>query len=391
MAAALDSGPATKIIFTQDTPYIKTDEEILELLNANSAAKTLFGQFVIKGALAQRYSEVFGPSDDVAHLALKKYWKFEVTIADELAEKFIVLAREKHSVDSAIYILLVADYDATRAIRDKDVLKTKLKNMYWAFMQPDVATTKSLWTLNVAPKLRRPIMEDSYGSGTASSPLQEGLNCGDTLEKGVLGEDDECRVALDTYEREAWLLLSDIVLVAFLDDAAIAKSLEEIRPDHFTDRWNIAQFKANQDLTGLYKTRAHAGFESSRSRTRPDLSKKAVYREYGDMYHHSSFGDSIRDQYDDYGKEFIALKPHQQFNDRNHFNPLISGEYNDASGSESSLFIGGVVGASSVIIIMLIFCLGLGFGMVIYWGYSQKKELDVKRKKEEMRDWIDKD
>eukprot|EP01083_Nonionella_stella_P106052 305491_1 len=57
-------------------------------------------------------------------------------------------------------------------------------------------------------------------------------------------------------------------------------------------------------------------------------------------------------------------------------------------GSESSLLIGGVVGGSAVVIIMLIFCLGLAFGMIIYWGYSQKRALDVKRKKEEMG-WID--
>eukprot|EP01083_Nonionella_stella_P232542 820187_1 len=55
------------------------------------------------------------------------------------------------------------------------------------------------------------------------------------------------------------------------------------------------------------------------------------------------------------------------------------------SGSGSSLLIGGLVGASSVIIIVLIFCLGLAFGMVIYWGYSQKRALVKKRTKEAMR------
>eukprot|EP01083_Nonionella_stella_P061115 159338_1 len=46
---------------------------------------------------------------------------------------------------------------------------------------------------------------------------------------------------------------------------------------------------------------------------------------------------------------------------------------------------------ATVVIIMLIFCLGLAFGMVIYWGYSQKRALDVKRKKVEMSNWIDDD
>eukprot|EP01083_Nonionella_stella_P266036 900457_1 len=82
------------------------------------------------------------------------------------------------------------------------------------------------------------------------------------------------------------------------------------------------------------------------------------------------------------------------FDGPNHYQPFISGEYNDVSGSESSfssLFIGGVVGASAVVIILLVFCLGLVFGMSIYWGYSQKTALDVKRKKVEMRNWIDDD
>eukprot|EP01083_Nonionella_stella_P280377 953855_1 len=70
--------------------------------------------------------------------------------------------------------------------------------------------------------------------------------------------------------------------------------------------------------------------------------------------------------------------------------PLVrdhTGNVIDVPGSGSSLLIGGVVGASAVVIIMLIFCLGLAFGMIIYWGYSQKRALDVKRQKEEMR-WI---
>eukprot|EP01083_Nonionella_stella_P157053 509375_1 len=80
------------------------------------------------------------------------------------------------------------------------------------------------------------------------------------------------------------------------------------------------------------------------------------------------------------------------FDGPNRYHPLISGEYNDESGSSgSSLLIGGVVGASAVVIIMLIFCVGLALGMVIYWGYSQKRALDVKKEKGEMRNWIDDD
>eukprot|EP01083_Nonionella_stella_P027084 74506_1 len=81
---------------------------------------------------------------------------------------------------------------------------------------------------------------------------------------------------------------------------------------------------------------------------------------------------------------------YQPFDDHmyHHNKPLIRGQYHDASGSESSLVIGGVVGASSVVIIMLIFCLGLAFGMLIYCGYSQKRELERKGRKEAMH-WIE--
>eukprot|EP01083_Nonionella_stella_P216310 777724_1 len=91
------------------------------------------------------------------------------------------------------------------------------------------------------------------------------------------------------------------------------------------------------------------------------------------------FDDSLRYQYQ--GIDSAHSLP---FHGRNHYHPLISGEYNDASGSESSLLIGGVFGASAVVVIMMIFCIGLACGMLTYWGYSQKKALE-ERKKEDWR------
>eukprot|EP01083_Nonionella_stella_P233809 823401_1 len=93
-------------------------------------------------------------------------------------------------------------------------------------------------------------------------------------------------------------------------------------------------------------------------------------------------GDVLHDgRYD----QDISLRTFGNYDARNHHPQVISGEQSDAT----PLLIGGVVGASAVVIIMLIFCLGLAFGMIIYWGYSQRRALDVKRKKEEMHDWID--
>eukprot|EP01083_Nonionella_stella_P293949 999502_1 len=76
------------------------------------------------------------------------------------------------------------------------------------------------------------------------------------------------------------------------------------------------------------------------------------------------FDDSFDYQYHDR----IGSGRSLPFDDLNRYQPLISEEYNDVSGSGSPLLIGGVVGASAVVIIMLIFCLGLAFGMIIYWG-----------------------
>eukprot|EP01083_Nonionella_stella_P102868 293137_1 len=92
------------------------------------------------------------------------------------------------------------------------------------------------------------------------------------------------------------------------------------------------------------------------------------------------FDDSFDYQYHDR----IGSGRSLPFDDHNRYQPLISEEYNDVSGSGSPLLIGGVVGASAVVIIMLIFCLGLAFGMIIYWGCTQKKALEKKRNKEEM-------
>eukprot|EP01083_Nonionella_stella_P232544 820190_1 len=124
-----------------------------------------------------------------------------------------------------------------------------------------------------------------------------------------------------------------------------------------------------------------------------DLGSKCFPSEQEEDEAHSSYYNNFdyRSLYD-YNNdphEDIHLVHSLPFYDHRH--PLIGGEDNGVSESGSSLLIGGVVGASAVVIIMLIFCLGLAFGMIIYWGYSQKRALNVKRKKREMRNWIDDD
>eukprot|EP01083_Nonionella_stella_P170311 579343_1 len=132
----------------------------------------------------------------------------------------------------------------------------------------------------------------------------------------------------------------------------------------------------------LFQQRLVAGESRTRSGGKPKVHGHAnseYYNELNAIYYNNL---DYRSLFDD---DIHSLP----FDDHSH--PLISGEYIDGSGSGSSLLIGGVVGASAVVIIMLIFCLGLAFGMIIYWGYSQKRALDVKRKKGEMRNWIEDD
>eukprot|EP01083_Nonionella_stella_P184742 671837_1 len=94
------------------------------------------------------------------------------------------------------------------------------------------------------------------------------------------------------------------------------------------------------------------------------------------------FDDSFRYQLYDGTQSYSS----QSFYDRNQY----PGEYNDVSGSGSPMLIGGVVGASAVAVIILIFCIGLACGVVIYWGFTQKMALNEKKEKEEMS-WVDND
>eukprot|EP01083_Nonionella_stella_P058310 152755_1 len=50
----------------------------------------------------------------------------------------------------------------------------------------------------------------------------------------------------------------------------------------------------------------------------------------------------------------------------------------------NGLLVGGVVGGGSIVVLFVIFCIGLAFGMIICFGYQQKKALE-ERKKEDWR------
>eukprot|EP01083_Nonionella_stella_P280196 953082_1 len=50
----------------------------------------------------------------------------------------------------------------------------------------------------------------------------------------------------------------------------------------------------------------------------------------------------------------------------------------------NGLILGGVIGSGSIVAILVVFCIGLAFGMVICFGYQQKRALE-ERKKEDWR------
>eukprot|EP01083_Nonionella_stella_P035625 97179_1 len=58
----------------------------------------------------------------------------------------------------------------------------------------------------------------------------------------------------------------------------------------------------------------------------------------------------------------------------------VSGDYNDYLNS-------GVLGGAAIVVIFVVFCLGLAFGMVFCWGYTHKKALDEQKRKEKMQ-WM---
>eukprot|EP01083_Nonionella_stella_P029287 80670_1 len=65
-----------------------------------------------------------------------------------------------------------------------------------------------------------------------------------------------------------------------------------------------------------------------------------------------------------------------------HFYPhtmIDNPNYNGDGEYYNGLFIGGIFGGGSVILVLLVFCIGLAFGMMICFGYQKKKELEERK------------
>eukprot|EP01083_Nonionella_stella_P128040 387871_1 len=201
---------------------------------------------------------------------------------------------------------------------------------------------------------------------------------------GVFGadlEDVQGTLALHTYrairsktltdkEKKVLTTASNVLFIKLRDpirDYTRRAPSETGSPPALFMKWlnhvgQVADTKKHEDEARAASERAHSRAVGEDKQRR----RRANSEYYNEL---DVFDDSFR----------YPHHSHLPFDDRNHYQPRISGQYNDVSDSGSSLLIGGVVGASGIVIIMLIFCLGLSFGMIIYWGYSQKRTLDVKR------------
>eukprot|EP01083_Nonionella_stella_P147842 467072_1 len=75
------------------------------------------------------------------------------------------------------------------------------------------------------------------------------------------------------------------------------------------------------------------------------------------------------------GADSCASSAHSMFYDD--YVPISENEYQG-----SPALIGGVIGASAIVAIMLVFCIGLACGMISYWRFTQKKTLEERMKNE---------
>eukprot|EP01083_Nonionella_stella_P015118 42312_1 len=225
-----------------------------------------------------------------------------------------------------------------------------------------VPTTVAQWTLSIAKHMKR-------GSAEAFAT--------------TLGQ----MVTLTTFSTAFPVLAPLVIIGAIFTGFKVLKWHIERKK---RQKWELAVHRARDEVGSFYDADADEDEEE-------DAEENAIYAKYL-SYDYAADGSVVL--YDlfsgqKYDPEAMRLQSDDEVRDLSE--DIVSDQYWNKprdfvriqhSGSGSPLLIGGIVGASTIVVIMLVFCLGLTFGMVIYWGYSQKRALDVKRKEEEMR-WID--
>eukprot|EP01083_Nonionella_stella_P109260 318391_1 len=285
------------------------------------------------------------------------------------------------------------------AIKSEDAIKTErfavwreqaITTLASEMRHSVISLNKARWRQEYANKLKETVEERTERVEKANGNVLEAVASIKNLLKGTV---QEMRLKEICEEPVKYNVLA--ACVEFMDG-------------HWTDDGTEKTWEV---LKGIDETKWKPKFRESIQRTKnklaDDKSRELNRLKLKDKYMGISFAhNDYENHYDQYGKEFTELQAPNQWqakaekeiwdyslesDNRNRYHPLIIGEYNDDVSGSGSLLIGGIVGASTVVIIMLVFCLGVACGMVIYWGYAQKSELEVKRKKEEMRNWIDDD
>eukprot|EP01083_Nonionella_stella_P058314 152761_1 len=94
---------------------------------------------------------------------------------------------------------------------------------------------------------------------------------------------------------------------------------------------------------------------------------------------HSGYSNNL-----DYRSLFDHDEPINSMHYENEFS--LSHVHSNGQGGEyhNGLLVGGVIGGGSIVVLLVIFCIGLAFGMIICFGYHQKKALEerIQRKKD---------
>eukprot|EP01083_Nonionella_stella_P290560 988667_1 len=98
---------------------------------------------------------------------------------------------------------------------------------------------------------------------------------------------------------------------------------------------------------------------------RPSSSSSAYSGDYNYLDYRSLFDDPARPM-DYYENELQLANVHSNahYEDSEYYNGLL---------------LGGVIGGGSIMMILIVFCIGLAFGMVICFGYQKKKELEERK------------
>eukprot|EP01083_Nonionella_stella_P255495 876877_1 len=209
-----------------------------------------------------------------------------------------------------------------------------------------VPTTVAQWTLSIAKHMKR-------GSAEAFAT--------------TLGQ----MVTLTTFSTAFPVLAPLVIIGAIFTGFKVLKWHIERKK---RQKWELAVHRARDEVGSFYDADADEDEEE-------DAEENAIYAKYL-SYDYAADGSVVL--YDlfsgqKYDPEAMRLQSDDEVRDLSE--DIVSDQYWNKprdfvriqhSGSGSPLLIGGIVGASTIVVIMLVFCLGLTFGMVIYWGYSQK-------------------